>query len=450
MKKQKQKKNKVSFHYIATAKASRWIRRSFQYRFNILSGAVRSSKDYNATIAFIEAVKYIDYDLFLVGAVDVKNAMRIIGRYILNYLGGLAKKTIYMEAPAIVFEYNGMIKTIIFAGGKNAGSDFSIQGLTIAAVYFTEINLLNEDFINQAIKRTSSFKNARIFGTYNPRGTRHWFKLRIFDIWDKYQKNNPDKKWLNYDNFTLSDNPILDDEMIEQIMASYDPLSAAYKRDILGLEANPEGSLYVLRDYNILQNADFKDYKRYVTVLDIGESTSSTTFLLGAPYFNNEKFQWELHILVEWNHINNSVNENQKRSQIQYIQDYVKFIKDCIRLMDNKHPDNILFDGTDQLFRDLRTELRKNELGQHTPKRVSKDEDEARIYRNQSWLYQGKLKIYKECKLTIQDFSNAENDAKVYERTGQMKIKNEYNVDGHNDRLDGSDYIATYYNAIIN
>jgi len=329
-------KTNNTFEYIGTPKASRWIKKSFTHRFNLIAGAVRSSKDYNATIAFVEAVKYIDYDLFLVGAVDVKNSMRIIGRYILNYLGGAARKSLYMEAPAITFDYNGFKKTIIFAGGKNNGSDTGIQGLTLGAIYLTEINLLNEDFINQCIKRTSSFKNARIFGTYNPKGSRHWFKLNIFNVWDKYQKEHPEKKWLNFDTFQLRDNPILTEDMIEDIMASYDPTSTAYKRDILGLEANPEGSLYTLREYNTLNIVNFKDYNRYVTVVDIGESSSSTTFLMGCPYFNIDKGQWELHIVREWNHINNSVNEFQKKSPLQYIDDYIQFIYECINLMRGK------------------------------------------------------------------------------------------------------------------
>jgi len=438
------------FEYIGTPKAAKWIKKSFTHRFNLISGAVRSSKDYNATIAFIEAVKYIDTDVFLIGAVDVKNALRIIGRYILNYVP-TARKTLYMEAPAIQFEYNGFVKTIIFAGGKNNGSDAGIQGLTIGAVYLTEINLLNIDFILQAVKRTSSFKNARIFGTYNPKGTRHEFKLQVFNIWEQYQLEHPDKKWLNFSVFQLDDNPILDAEMIADIKASYDPMSTAYKRDILGQESDPAGALYFVRDYNILQSpVNFKDYKRYVTVVDIGESASSTTFLMGAPYFNIDKSQWELHILREWNHINDSVNTFQKQSHLQYIDSYIKFIKECIMLMDGKHPDKILFDGTDQFFRDLFTAMKQQELGQHTPKRVTKDEEEERINKGQSWLYQGKLKFHKSCELTIQDFTNAENDDKVYERTGKIVTKEVFNEVGHNDRLDGTSYIMTYYTGVIN
>lgn len=80
--------------------------------------------------------------------------------------------------------------------------------------------------------------------------------------------------------------------MIEQIKASYDPTSISYKRDILGLMADPAGALYTVRDYNILNNdIDFNKYRRYITVLDIGESASSTTFIMASPYFNKDKSQ---------------------------------------------------------------------------------------------------------------------------------------------------------------
>jgi len=440
--------NTRTFNYIGTKKASKWILNTVDYRFNMIMGAVRASKDYNSTIAFVETVKRADYDLFMVGAVDVKNAMRIIGRYILDYLGGLAKKTIYMEAPAITFPYNGYQKTIIFAGGKNIGSDAGIQGLTLHSIYLTEINLLNEDFVNQSIKRTSSFKDARIFGTFNPKGPKHPFRTNFLEIWIKYQKDNPSKKWLNFENFSLFDNPILDKEMIEQIKASYDPNTVSYKRDILGVETDPEGALYTIRDYNILEEIDLKNYNRYAVVVDIGESTSSTVFLIAAPYFNTEKKQFELHVLKEYKHLNNSVNDLQKKSPLQYIEEYVTFVEGAIELF-GRHPDKLLFDGTDQFFRDLVKELRKRHLAQHTPKRVTKDSEEDRIYKGQSWLYQGKLKFYKYCENTIIDFRNAEHDEKVYERTGKIVTKEIYNDQGHLDCLDATNYLMTFYTPTI-
>ena len=53
-------RRKNTFKYTATKKAAKWIKKSYTHRFNILYGAVRSSKDYNATIAFVETVKRAD------------------------------------------------------------------------------------------------------------------------------------------------------------------------------------------------------------------------------------------------------------------------------------------------------------------------------------------------------------------------------------------------------
>jgi hypothetical protein len=86
----------------------------------------------------------------------------------------------------------------------------------------------------------------------------------------------------------MSDNPIMTEEMIKAASMGMDPESVSYKRDILGLRVDPEGALYLIRDYNILNTIDFSNYKRYALVIDIGESSSSTTFLMASPYFNNE------------------------------------------------------------------------------------------------------------------------------------------------------------------
>ena len=161
--------------------------------------------------------------------------------------------------------------------------------------------------------------------------------------------------------------------------------------------------IYTIKDINILNDFDKSNYKRYVTVCDIGESSSSTVFLLGSPYFNREVNQWELHILKSYWHLNNAVNEIQKKSQIDYIKDYVKFIQEAVDIF-KVHPEKILFDGTDAFFRDLQRELRMNQLGQHTPKRVSKEEIKDRIYKGQTWLHLGKLRFHKSCEKSYTRF----------------------------------------------
>lgn len=437
------------FNYIVIPKVAKWIKKAMTYRFNILEGQIRSGKDITGAVVFLENIKKSDEHVFMIGAVNIDKAMRIVGQYIIDYCGGMAIKTKYNESNAIQFIYKDKVNYIVFASGYNKNAEEFIQGDTYGGVYLTEINLLNNDFIAQSMKRMASCKDPFLIGTLNPKGPRHWFYREFLDIWEQEQINTPGKHWLNYEHLTMFDNPIMTEEMIIDAARGLDPNSTKYKRDILGLRVDPESSLFTVRDYNILNTIDFSNYNKYMVVIDIGESRSATAFTLAAPYYNKEKNQWELHILKEYHHINDSVRDIEKKSQLQYIDDYVAFIKECISIFD-RHPNKILFDGTDAFWRDLVKKLRENGLGQITPKRVTKETDEERIYRGQSWLYQEKFKIYKGCTKTIEDFKTAEYDSKKYESSGKLTRKDDYTATGHGDTLDNCEYLMTQYKKLIN
>ena len=385
-----------------------------------------------------------DTDLHLVAAVDVKNSMRIIGRLILDFLPGISRQRRFNEAPCIEINQNGRKKYIIFAGGKNDGSDSGVRGITLGSVYFTEINLLNLDFIDQAIKRTLTFKDKRrIYGTFNPKGTKDPFILRFINQWQKEQEHFPDKKILNYRTFTLLDNPIFNEEDIENIKAGYDPESVNYKRDILGEFADPTQGLYRVRDYNILDadKINTNIYGEYFTVCDMGESISATMFLMGCLYWNNQEKQRELHIIKEQHHINQNLPNTQKKSPDEYAEDYAQFIKDCAKYM-NKLPTRILYDGTTQDARNIDKALKKNKISSITPKYVIKLEETERIKTIQSYLYQGKLRVGSNCTHCKEDLSNATHDEKFYENTGQIRTLNVYDEHGHLDALDDIAYLV--------
>lgn len=434
-----QKSTTNTFKFISTPKISDFIINCDDHIYNILVGSVRSGKDYSTTIAFCLNVLKSDADLHLVAAVDIKNCLRIIGRYILDFLPVISRQCKYNEAPAISINQNGRIKYIVFAGGKNAGSDAGIRGLTLGSVYFTEINLLNLDFIDQAIKRTLTYKDKkRVYATFNPRGIRDPFMLKFVNQWQKEQEQFPERKILNYKTFTLIDNPIFTDEDIRQIKMSYDPESVNYKRDILGQFADPTEGLYRVRDYNILNSAliDVKTYNEYFTICDMGESISSTTFILAALYWNNIDKQREVHILKEYHHLNATLPDTQKLSPVQYAEEYIQFIKDCMLYMGNKYPSRILYDGASQDCRNIEKALRQHNIQQLNAKYVIKLEEEERIRTIQSYLYQGKLRISSNCEHCKQDLADAIHDEKHYQNTGEIRTLSVFNKDGHSDALD--------------
>lgn len=401
-------------------------------------------------IAFVERIKASEGSLFLIGAVSSDKAFRIVGQYILDYLGGLAYKTQYNNSTAIRFDYKGKTKFIVFANGYNKNSQDFIQGDSYSGVYLTEINLLNPEFIDQAIKRTVADPDRFIFGTYNPRGSKHWFNTMFIKIWEKEQAENPQKKWFNYESLDMKDNPIFTPEMLEDAARGMDPTSLQYKRDILNMELDAVGTIYTIRDYNKLINVDYSKYDRYIIVQDIGESISSTVFLTLAVYYNWDENRRELHIIDMYHHINRDLDDIQKKSPLDYVEDFSMYINNTIDKMKGKHPEKILFDGSDQLFRDIKASFRKNNLSQHTPKRVEKDDLQERIYRMQSLLFQGLLKVnMNKCSLVIDELGNADYDEKHYERTGKFKRLEVFTEYGHQDSLDALEYGSTYYKNLI-
>ena len=50
-----------------------------------------------------------------------------------------------------------------------------IQGITLAGVFFDEAALQPRSFVEQAIARTLTFSNAKLWFNCNPEGPDHWF-----------------------------------------------------------------------------------------------------------------------------------------------------------------------------------------------------------------------------------------------------------------------------------
>ena len=71
-------------------------------------------------------------------------------------------------------------------GGKDERSQDLIQGITLAGVFFDEVALMPESFVNQATGRCS-VKGSKFWFNCNPDGPYHWFKVN----WMKY--NSPEE-----------------------------------------------------------------------------------------------------------------------------------------------------------------------------------------------------------------------------------------------------------------
>lgn len=177
----------------------------------------------------------------------------------------------------LVVTRQGIENYFYIFGGKDERSQDLIQGITLAGVFFDEVALMPESFVNQATGRCS-VTGSKYWFNCNPDGPYHWFKVNWIDksigylgkkraarIKEEAVKENkePGLKKLLYIHFTMDDNLSLSEEIKARYRNNYN--GVFFKRYILGLWAMAEGIIYDMFDVDRhVVNADqlAADYKQ--------------------------------------------------------------------------------------------------------------------------------------------------------------------------------------------
>lgn len=133
---------------------------------------------------------------------------------------------------------NGHTNYFYIFGGKDERSQDLIQGITLAGMFFDEVALMPESFVNQATGRCSE-DGSKFWFNCNPDGPYHWFKTEWID---KLKDKN-----LVYLHFTMDDNLSLSERIKERYRNMYS--GVFYKRYILGLWTVAEGIIYDMFDH---------------------------------------------------------------------------------------------------------------------------------------------------------------------------------------------------------
>ena len=158
-------------------------------------------------------------------------------------------------------------------GGKDDRNQDLIHGITLAGVFFDEVALMPESFVNQATGRCS-VEGSKYWFNCNPDGPHHWFK----ENWIDKKK----EKRLLYLHFTMDDNLSLAEKIKERYRNMY--TGVFYKRYILGLWCMAEGIIYDMfsEERHVAPIKNFYtrllDGNRYVSI-DYG-TQNATVFLL--------------------------------------------------------------------------------------------------------------------------------------------------------------------------
>ena len=179
------RKTKEYFHFQPFSKKQRqvlnwWCEGSpvRDYDGIIADGAIRSGKTVSMSLSFV---------LWAMSSFTGQNfAMcgKTIGsfrRNVLFWLKLMLKSRGYAvtdhRADNLVVISRGDTENYFYIfGGKDERSQDLIQGITLAGVFFDEVALMPESFVNQATGRCS-VEGSKFWWSCNPDGPYHWFKL---------------------------------------------------------------------------------------------------------------------------------------------------------------------------------------------------------------------------------------------------------------------------------
>ena len=246
-----------------------------EYDGIIADGAIRSGKTVSMSLSFV---------LWAMSSFSGQNfAMcgKTIGsfrRNVLFWLKLMMKSRGYTvadhRADNLVVISRGDVENYFYIfGGKDERSQDLIQGITLAGVFFDEVALMPESFVNQATGRCS-VDGSKFWFNCNPDGPYHWFKQNWID--------RRKEKHLIYLHFTMDDNLSLSEAVKQRYRGMYS--GVFYKRYIQGLWCMAEGIIYDMfsEDRHVRKLKDFAGqligHNRYVSC-DYG-TQNATVFLL--------------------------------------------------------------------------------------------------------------------------------------------------------------------------
>lgn len=214
-----------------------WCRSSPVRDYNgiIADGAIRSGKSVAMSLSFvIWAMSEFEACNFAMCGKTIGSFRRNVLFWLKLMLRSRGYSVTEQRTENLVVVRRGSIENYFYVfGGKDERSQDLIQGITLAGVFFDEVALMPESFVNQATGRCS-VDGSKFWFNCNPGSPAHWFKTGWID-------KRQDKRLL-YLHFTMDDNLSLSEAVKERYRGMY--TGVFFKRYILGEWKSADGVIY--------------------------------------------------------------------------------------------------------------------------------------------------------------------------------------------------------------
>lgn len=383
----------------------------------IADGAIRSGKTVSMSLSFVFwAMSTFNGQNFAMCGKTIGSFRRNVLFWLKLMLRSRGYTVLDYRADNLLEISRGDVVNYFYIfGGKDERSQDLIQGITLAGVFFDEVALMPESFVNQATGRCS-VDGSKFWFNCNPDGPYHWFKINWIDKAigylgkDKVQKirevaakegREPDLKKILYLHFTMDDNLSLSEKIKARYRSMYS--GVFFKRYILGLWAMAEGIIYDMFDEakHTFEEIKEQTLEKYYVSCDYG-TQNATVFLL-----------WKKGVSGKWYCIReyyySGRNEQAQKTDAEYVDDLKKFL-------DGIRPISIIVDPSAASFI---VQLKKS--GFKVKKARNDVLDGIRFVA--TLLNKEEIMFSKSCKETIKEFSSYVWDEKATEKGEDKPIK---------------------------
>lgn len=383
----------------------------------IADGAIRSGKTVSMALSFVmwamESFSGQNFGLCgkTIGSLR-RNVLSVLK--LMLYSRGYRVKE-HRTDNLLVVSKGEKVNNFYLFGGKDESSQDLVQGITLAGVFFDEVALMPESFVNQATGRCS-VTGSKYWFNCNPESPGHYFKTEWID---KQEEKN-----LLYLHFTMDDNSSLSEEIKQRYRSMYS--GVFFKRYIQGLWVAAEGVIYDLfasdKERYIL---DEEPRIRYATIgVDFGGTGSAHSFTLTG--FTED---WDVVVLDEfyWN--------NKEKGRLSPKELEERFVDFCRKAKTKYRVYEAYCDSAEQtLIEGFTVAVAKAHVGIDV-RNAKKEPINDRIAFYNSLMSQDRFFIMRKCKNTIDALENA-----VY--SGKNPAKDERLDDGtvNIDSLDSMEY----------
>ena len=356
----------------------------------ICDGSIRSGKTTVMSLSFaIWAMETFDGENFALCGKTIQSLRRNVIGQLKNMLKSRGYQVEEHRAENYIIIRKGTAEnTFYLFGGKDEGSQDLIKCITLAGVFFDEVALMPESFVNQATGRCS-VEGSKYWFNCNPEGPDHYFKTEWID---KLTEKN-----LIRIHFTMRDNPSLAEHIIERYERMYK--GVFYDRFIRGLWVLASGIIfryfaendepYLFDDEEIFdENGNLKvSFSKLTIGIDFGGNTSKTTFFLTGYISGYKEFKG-----LEEDGL--PVTEDIDAKAI--CDKFIEFYKFCIERygrVDWVFPDS----ASPTMINSLRSAAKKAELPWRNIKGCRKNEVSDRPKTIDMLFNSGRMKINKKC-----------------------------------------------------